>query len=1075
VLFSGCAGDTTFGNQFPPLPLGSLDVSVNPASATVVVMGQENFKQTFTGNFFITDLAPGQYRATVSAPGFTDAISHINVIAGQVSTMALILQARRIVAAAPRAVYRDEQGNLIALESSDLRSGMFFFYAWLQDKPMGISPSDLAFSSVIDPIRPLSSEQRDSMPSFTQNLAAAWVGFRDKQGIVRPVIGADVHWKIDQRWSGRVNRMLFGTSDDNGMALGYGLFDNKAYTRTNNAHLAAESFPIVANGYQLYNQTGIGTPFVDGFSWVALLSPDATATARIVAVATINGQEIGQQILYKSFASAPEIEISKTVDSDIVNLVDGEGLVTWTVTIKNVGTGDATNVDLSDFLASGEGASYMLGALPVGSVAAGDGFTASFPLASEITPDAQLLGNARSFAVLASATVTNTGASVVNGNVGVSAGLPASGFPPGVILNGTIHNNDAVALDAETALTTAYLALGERACTGTVNIPLSNNTLTPGVYCYDSSVGLTGSLILDAQNDPAAEFIFKIGSTLTTATGAAIRLINGASPCNVYWQIGSSATLGTDTIFIGNILAQASITANTRASISGRALARTGAVTLDMNEVNAPLSCGVAADNTKTITFKATVTAPGTYCNEAQIISYNDADNVWTPIDLKAQACFTAIESNVSIVKDFVADDGTTSLGKSLTVAANVPIRLRLRVINSGTGSATGVSVNDELTSGDLAPYQLIEVSAGTPNSRGGFDTTIGNLAAATTTTLLFTVAASADGTYCDTATISALSGSIGIGTDSACLTVATPILTIEKSDAPASVIPGGSYTSTIIVNNIGPEAANNVVISDIIGLDAAANVRAIYLSSSLNGASGTLTNNLVTANAVDIPAGARVTFTIVSRIPLGAVSGTYCDTANATSNNAVSPRPASDCVEIPAFSALQTGLVDLDDPINTGNNVTYFSTLYVEELSNEGVSSNRLMYSFGLKNPTILGIPGVFQEISTKVYLDTQPLIDPITGLVISNMSSPTAVFLLAGIDYMVDNTTTGLQLLTLTPSFVLQPNSAIYIVHVVLVPSGTPAFKLYTTNYTWDSFGLIDSTHTYEASSSEPTTVLP
>lgn len=1080
VALFGCAGDETTVYQLPAPTTGSLNVQVTPASADVTVTGPGSYTTTFQGNRMLTDLAPGQYTATVTELGYVDDVRSINVVVGQTSSIQMILQSTSIISEAPRAVYRDGDGNLIPLDASSLQSGSFVFYAWLQDRPLGIFPANLTSTPFGDPGMPLLTEQAESAPSFTQNLAGAYVGFMDATGIVRPVIGADVRWEIDQWWSGRVNSTQFGTSDDNRVALGYGVSDDQADTRTNNARLAAERFPLIATEYPLYNQTGIANPFADGFTWVTLFSPDTNAKARIVAVATINGEEIGKQILYKNFAPAPKIEITKTVDTELVNL-DTTDTVTWTVKVKNTGTGDATDVSLSDFLASGAAGNYTLNTPLPGGAPAGDGFTYSFPLASEFTPappqTAQLLGNAQSFAVLGSESVSNTGSSVVSGDVGVSAGTAITGFPPGIVLNGTLHNNDAAAAAAQVSLTTAYVALGERECNDDLTgQDLGGKTLTPGVYCFSSTAGLTGTLVLDAQNNPAAEFVFKIGSALTTAAGATVSLINGASPCNVYWHLGSSATLGANTFFVGNILAQASVTAitGTTANISGRLLARTGAVSLDTIAISAPLNCVAAPGSTETLTFTATVTAPGTYCNEAQILSYSDATNTWTPVGLNDQACFTAVGSDLSIVKDFVADDNTTSLGKSLTVAANVPAKLRVRVINNGTGGATGVQVNDALTSGTLANYQIISVSSGTPNSSGGFDIAAFDLAAGASTTVLFTVAASADGTYCDTATISATSGTIAVGSDEACLTVATPNLTITKTDAPGSVLPGATYTSTIVVTNDGNATAKNVVISDLLGLNSAANVWAIYVSSSLNNTAGTLVNNTVTANTVDILAGESITFTVVSRIPLGAVSGTYCDTATVTSSNAVT-KQASDCVDVPAFSALQTELIDLTDPVAAGSNVTYFSTLYVEELSNEGVNNTKLTYSFGLVSPTVLGIPGVFQVVSTKVYLDSKPIRDPVTGLVVSDTSNATAVLLTAGTDYTVDNTTAGKQVIQMAPNVALQPDTALYVVHVVLVPSDTPTNHLYTTSYIWESNGLVVPSHTYEASSSEPTTVLP
>ena len=329
------------------------------------------------------------------------------------------------------------------------------------------------------------------------------------------------------------------------------------------------------------------------------------------------------------------------------------------------------------------------------------------------------------------------------------------------------------------------------------------------------------------------------------------------------------------------------------------------------------------------------------------------------------------------------------------------------------------------------------------------------------------------DGEYCDTATL--FDDDVDIGSDSACLIVATPELTITKSDAPDSVLPGANYTSTIVVENVGNATAYNVSISDVLGLNAAVSVRAIYVSSSLGGAAGTLASNTVTAPAVDILAGEALTFTVVSRIPLGAASGTYCDTATVTSSNAPTQQ-ASDCVTVPAYSALQTQLVDLQDPVAVGSTMTYFSVLFVEALSNEGVSNTEIIYSFGLTNPTPLGGAGELEAVSTSVYLDSHPVRDPITGLVLSDASSPTAVLLTEGAsaDYTVDDSLPGRQFIQMAADVILAPNTALYVVHVVLVPIGTPANHLYTTSYIWDSDGLISGTH-YEASSSEPTTVLP
>lgn len=199
-------------------------------------------------------------------------------------------------------------------------------------------------------------------------------------------------------------------------------------------------------------------------------------------------------------------------------------------------------------------------------------------------------GAACSFGILAGSTVTNTGATHVTGNVGVWAGSAITGFPPGT-LTGALHSADPVAMAAQGALTTAYNnAAGAPSPPANALPPdIGGETLPAGVYhtMAQPTLGITGNLTLDGNGDPNAVFIFQIGTTLTTAAGS-VNLIGLAQSKNVIWQVGSSATLGTNTTLAGNIMANASITLNTGATLNGRALARIGAVTLDTNMVNVP-------------------------------------------------------------------------------------------------------------------------------------------------------------------------------------------------------------------------------------------------------------------------------------------------------------------------------------------------------------------------------------------------------------------------------------------------------------------------------------------------------
>jgi len=196
------------------------------------------------------------------------------------------------------------------------------------------------------------------------------------------------------------------------------------------------------------------------------------------------------------------------------------------------------------------------------------------------------LGSAETFAVLGASTVTNTGVTDIRGNLGVGPGTAVVGFPPGIMEVGTIHAGDAVAAQAQADATTAYNAAAALPCNSNMSgEDLGGLTLTPGVYCFDTSAQLTGALVLNFQGGSKSAFVFQIGSTLTTASSSTVSLENCTQHCTVVWQVGSSATLGTSTKFSGDIIAQASITLTTSVDLCGRALALTGAVTMDTDKV----------------------------------------------------------------------------------------------------------------------------------------------------------------------------------------------------------------------------------------------------------------------------------------------------------------------------------------------------------------------------------------------------------------------------------------------------------------------------------------------------------
>jgi uncharacterized repeat protein (TIGR01451 family) len=321
------------------------------------------------------------------------------------------------------------------------------------------------------------------------------------------------------------------------------------------------------------------------------------------------------------------------------------------------------------------------------------------------------LGSAADFAVLGASTVTNTGVTNIVGNVGVSPGTAITGFPPGVI-TGTVHAGDAVATQAHADLVTAYGVIAGEASPAANLLSgqdLGGLTLMPGVYHFATSATLSGILTLDAQGNPNARFDFQIGTTLITGNGSSVHIINGGQADNVYFQVGSSATLGTNTAFQGNILADQSVTLTTGASMSeGRALALVGAVTMDTNQVSAPEAdisvtktapAGpVAAGNT--ITYTITVANGGP--SDAQNVALSDLIPANTTFVSEAQTSgptFTLINPAVGGTG---AISGTIGLlaseaSASFTVVVMVPLNTLNGTTITNTANVTSITGDPNL------------------------------------------------------------------------------------------------------------------------------------------------------------------------------------------------------------------------------------------------------------------------------------------------------------------------------------------------------------------------------------------
>lgn len=232
----------------------------------------------------------------------------------------------------------------------------------------------------------------------------------------------------------------------------------------------------------------------------------------------------------------------------------------------------------------------VVAALALAAVALGAGYIVmSSKSPSACGQGAVALGSAGSFAIVAGSTVTSTGPTVVTGDLGVSPGSEIIGFPPGAVA-GTVHATDTAAAGAIADLTIAYNdAAGRTLCPVSVAGNLGGQTLTPGLYKSTSGLEVTsGDLTLDARGDPNAVFIFQTASTLVTTEGRQVILTGGARASNVFWQVGTSASLGTNSSFVGTIMADQSVSMDTGATLHGRALARIGAVTLDASTVTKP-------------------------------------------------------------------------------------------------------------------------------------------------------------------------------------------------------------------------------------------------------------------------------------------------------------------------------------------------------------------------------------------------------------------------------------------------------------------------------------------------------
>lgn len=290
------------------------------------------------------------------------------------------------------------------------------------------------------------------------------------------------------------------------------------------------------------------------------------------------------------------------------------------------------------------------------------------------------LGTAASYSVLAGTTVTNTGPSTLQSDLGVSPGTAITGFPPGVA-GGAIHRADAVALQAQSDVGIAYDNAAGQAVTTSVSGDLVGRTLTDGVYNSTSSLALSGQLTLDGQGNPNSVFVFQVASALDTASASSVILTNGAQACNVFWQVGSSATLGTASTFKGTILALTSITVQTGARVEGRALARNGQVSLDTNVFTTPV-CTTAP----TTSAPATTGSPSATGTPTDTVSATATPTTTTTVSATPTGTETSTVTATPSATETLAAGG----GSAPTAAPTSAAPLAGTGNGSGTGAAGG-------------------------------------------------------------------------------------------------------------------------------------------------------------------------------------------------------------------------------------------------------------------------------------------------------------------------------------------------------------------------------------------------
>jgi uncharacterized repeat protein (TIGR01451 family) len=451
--------------------------------------------------------------------------------------------------------------------------------------------------------------------------------------------------------------------------------------------------------------------------------------------------------------------------------------------------------------------------------------------AAPATAQVSLGGTLDQFGALAGTAVSNTGPSTVTRNVGVSPGSSVTGFPPGVIVGGTIHAGGATAAEAQAQLTTAYDAAAGTPCDADLTgQDLGNRTLTPGVYCFTGGAQLNGALTLDLQGNPDAFFLFRVGGSLATASGSSVVLSNaegGDCAPNLFWRVGSSATVGSGASFGGSILAQNSVTLTTGASLSGRALARVGNIILDTNTIT---PCSRAADLSVTGTDSPDPVAPG------QNVTYDVTATNDGPDPARGAVLTATLPSSLRL-QSFVPAAGWSCSAPAVGSSGAVTCSKQSAAVGSAAFTLTA-QVDPGITA-DTSVSLPLEVSASTS------DPDTADRSTTLTTQVLAPVAN----------------------------------LAVTLADTPDPVAAGENLVYTADVTNNGPRSASDVALSDTLPagvtfVSATPSQGTCMYTTVLNCSLGALAN------------GAKARVTVVVQVAAAAAPGsTIANSVSVTSS----------------------------------------------------------------------------------------------------------------------------------------------------------------------------------------------